>query len=374
MRKDVFGIIYAGEESRNLRELTAKRSIGALPVGARYRAMDFPLSNMVNSGIRNIAVIPRKKYQSLMDHLGSGKEWDLARKSDGLFIIPPYDTADNMGSFVGLLDTLKGASSYLRHAPQKYCLLTDSCHVYNATYNEMFDFHIASGADITMMYYNDENGVLSGTEDDVTIDVDDNGKVINIKKHAASDAFKKVGLGVYVIRKDLLQYIVEDSCARGKYHLARNVLMEHFNDLKICAYEHKSFVGKISSVASYHKLNMDMLDYDVQKDLFHTGNKIYTKIKDEAPTKYGEEAYIKNSLVGSGCTIEGVVENSVIFRGVHIGKDTVVKNSIIMQSSEIYDGSLLDNVILDKEIIVRPNSLLAGTENYPVIIPKGANV
>lgn len=372
MRKDVFGIIYAGEESKNLRELTAKRSIGALPVGARYRAIDFPLSNMVNSGIRNIAVIPRKKYQSLMDHLGSGKEWDLARKNDGLFIIPPY--AENSGSYVGLLDTLKGASSYLRHAPQKYCLLSGSNVVYNTTYNDMFDFHMETGADITMLYYNDVNDIVAGTDDNITIDVDDNGKVSNIRKYEASDAYKKVGLGVYIIRKDLLQYIVEDACARGKYHLAKNILMEHFNELKIYAYEHKSFVGRISTVASYHKLNMDMLNLDVQKDLFHTGNNIYTKIKDEVPSKYGEEAFIKNSLIGSGCTIEGVVENSVIFRGVHIGKDTVVKNSIIMQSSEIYDGSLLDNVILDKEIIVRPNSLLAGTENYPVIIPKGANV
>ena len=133
MRKNVCGLIYAGEENLNLRELVNKRSVGALPVGGRYRAIDFILSNMVNSGIRNIGVIPRRNYHSMMDHLGSGKEWDLNRKEDGLIIIPPYDTSENYGSHHGQIDTLQGAAPFLRRAPQKYCQLASTSANYTDT-------------------------------------------------------------------------------------------------------------------------------------------------------------------------------------------------------------------------------------------------
>ncbi len=375
MRKEVFGIIYAGEENMNLRELVNKRSVGALPVGGRYRVIDFVLSNMVNSGIRNIGVIPRRNYHSLMDHLGSGKEWDLNRKSDGLFILPPYDTDENQGSYRGMIDTLKGASSYLRRAQQKYCLLSGAHTVYNDTYQEMFERHLDTGADITMMYSVEDSDIVGADRyQDVRFTTDEDGRVVDMKIHGAAGAYEKMSMGIYLIKKDLLQYLVEDAASRGKFNLATDVIMNNLGSLKVYGYEHKGYVGRLRSVASYYKLNMDFLRPEVQKDLFYSGNNVYTKIKDEAPTKYGTKASVKNSLIGSGCEIEGTVENSILFRSVKVAKGTVIKDSIIMQSSDIYSNATLSNVILDKKVTVRPNSILAGSREYPVIIPKGANV
>lgn len=368
----MFGIIYAGEENLNLRELVNLRSVGALPVGARYRVVDFMLSNMVHSGIRNIGVIPRKNYHSLMDHLGSGKEWDLNRKNDGLLIIPPYDTSENVGSYHGLIDTLKGASAYIRRATQKYCLLTGSSNIHTNTYNELYDAHVESGADVTILY-NTEPYVQSSLKPvGVRLQTDESGRIVDMS--TGSTEYDKVSMGVYLIKKDLLQYLVADAAARGKFDLATEVLMNNLSTLKVYGYEHKGYVGRIHSVASFYQINMDFLKPEVQKDLFYTGNTVYTKIKDEAPSKYGSEAVVNNCLVGSGCVIDGYVENSILFRGVNIAKGTVVKNSIIMQSSEVYAGSKLDNVILDKKVTIRPNSLLVGSREYPVIIPKGASV
>ncbi len=375
MRKNVCGLIYAGEENLNLRELVNKRSVGALPVGSRYRAIDFVLSNMVNSGIRNIGVIPRRNYHSMMDHLGSGKEWDLNRKEDGLIIIPPYDTSENYGSHHGQIDTLQGAAPFLRRAPQKYCLLASTSAIYTDTYNKMFDFHVESGADITLLYTEEtSSGATLDRFADVRFETDEEGRIINMKTHGTAGANHKMSLGAYLIKKDLLQYLLDDAASRGKYNIDIDIIMSNLDRLKIYAFAHKGYVGHLRSVASYFKTNMDFLKENVQKDLFESGNKVYTKIKDEAPTRYGKDAVVKNSLIGSGCTIEGEVENCIVFRDVTIAKGTVVKDSIIMQSSEIYADSRLTNVILDKKVTVRPSSMLAGSREYPVIIPKGANV
>ena len=374
MRKNVCGLIYAGEENVNLRELVSKRSVGALPVGGRYRSIDFVLSNMVNSGIRNIGVIPRRNYHSMMDHLGSGKEWDLNRKEDGLIILPPYDSQENSFGHRSQVGTLQGAAPYLRRAPQKYVLLAKSSYIYTDTYKEMFDFHVASGADITVMYSTDA-GITKSLDrfSDVRFETDEEGRIVDMKTHGTAGDYSKVPVGAYLLKKELLQFLLDDAAAHDKYTVDVDILMNNIKNLRIYGFEHKGYATALRSASAYFSSNMDLLKKDVQNDLFG-GNKVYTKIKDEAPTRYGKDAVVKNSMIGSGCVIEGEVENSIIFRDVTIAKGTVVKNSIIMQSSEVYANSKLTNVILDKEVTVRPNSVLAGSTEYPVIIPKGASV
>lgn len=375
MLRDTFGLIYAGEQNINLRELVYLRTVGALPVAGRYRTIDFILSNMVNSGIRNVGVIAQRSYHSLMDHLGSGKEWDLSRKNDGLFILPPFSSAENMGSYRGVVDAIKGVMSYILRTKQQYCVLSGSFTIYNRTFDDIVERHIDTGADITMLYNEEPQDTYKGERyNDVRLHVNGDGRVTDLETNASITDSTKVGMDTYVIRKDLLEYLVEDCASRGKYNFVSDLLMGNLNRLKIMAYEHKGYVGRLHSVASYYKLNMDFLDTEVQKDLFYSGNQIYTKIKDEVPAKYARSSEVKNSLVANGCVIEGEVENSILFRGVYVGKGAKIKNCIIMQNSEIYNNSNLEYVILDKSVNIRQGRRLIGDEGFPVIIRKGAIV
>lgn len=373
MLNNVFGLIYAGEQNINLIDLTTKRAIGALPVAGRYRAIDFQISNMVNSGIRNVGVITQRNYQSLMDHLGSGKDWDLSRKNDGLFILPPYDTIENSGDHRGVCDAVKNAMSYVRRAPQQYCLLTGSYTIYNATYHEMYKAHIENNADVTVLY-NVANPAFdrSAGFKEVRMTIDETGRVTDMEQDAFMPSSTNVGMDIYLIRKDLLEYLVEDATARGKYSFVSDVLIPNLKRLRVFGVKYDGYVGRMSSVASYFAFNKDTLNVDVQKDLFNNERPVYTKIKDEAPVKYGANASVKNSIIADGCIIEGKVENSVLFRSVYVGKGTVIKNSIIMQDSEIYQNCYLENVILDKKVHIRSERRLIGDESYPVIIKKGA--
>ena len=374
MQRDVFGLIYAGEENLRLGELINKRNVAALPIAGRYRVLDFVLSNMVNSNIRNIGIITKRNYQSLMDHLDSGKDWDLSRKRDGLFILPPYDTVENSVVHEGMLDSLAGAGAYLRKVPQEYCLYSASSLIYNDTYNEMFEKHIKRNADITILYCKRSAGSSRCVSNfsNLSMEMDENERVRNAHFCTSRDEPGLIGLECMLIKKDLLKYLLDNAVARNKHNLIQDVILENIHRLHVYGYEYTGYVSKIDCVAGYYKANMDMLLPEVQKDLFYQSNSIYTKTKDEAPAKYGSNAAVHNSLIASGCRIEGKVENSVLFRGVYVAPGVTLKNCIIMQDSQIYENASLNKVILDKNVSIRPGSVLAGNEQYPFIIPKGA--
>ncbi len=373
MARDAFGLIYAGEQNMNLRELVYARSVGALPIGGRYRAIDFVLSSMVNSGVRNVGVIAQRNYHSMMDHLGSGKEWDLSRKNDGLFILPPFYTVENNGSYRGMVDAIKGVMSYIRRSTQKYCILSGSYTIFNTLFDDALDFHVQRNADVTLLYSVETNRFFAGERfKDVRLHLDDTGKITDMELNSEMSSSKNVGMDVYILRKDLLEYLVEDCISHGKYLFITDLLMNNLSRLNYFGFKHSGYVGRLHSVASYYKLNMDMLRPEVQRDLFYSGNNIYTKIKDEAPAKYMHDSKIQNSLVANGCIIEGEVENSVLFRSVNIARGAKIKNCIIMQDSEIAQDVDLENVIIDKRVQIRPGRRLIGDKEFPVIIRKGA--
>ncbi|MGI6153546.1 MAG: glucose-1-phosphate adenylyltransferase subunit GlgD [Christensenellaceae bacterium] len=375
MIRDAFGIIYEEDQSMQFRELVFMRTVGALPVGGRYRSIDFILSNMVNSGIRNVGVVTHRNYHSLMDHLGSGKEWDLSRKNEGLYILPPYANPENPYTYHGVVDGLKNASGYIARSKQKYCILSGSYTIYNMAFDDMVEYHVDSGADITMLYnevpriwYSDEN------KNDVRLHLNEDNRVIDLELGSGISDSQKMGMDTYVIRKDLLEYLVEDCIAHGYCHLVSDLLMKNIDRIKIVGYRHDGYVGRLYSATSYYRVNMDMLEFGVNKDLFYSPNQIYTKIKDEVPAKYTNTAHVKNSLIANGCTIEGEVENSILFRTVYVGKGAKIKNCIIMQDSEIYNNTDLENVIVDKGVNIRQGRRLIGDKEFPVIIRKGAIV
>jgi glucose-1-phosphate adenylyltransferase len=375
MRADAFGLIYAGEQIFNLRELVDLRAVGALPVGGRYRVIDFPLSNMVNSGIRNVAVIASRNYNSLMDHLGSGKAWDLSRKNDGLFFLTPFANRDNPGVYRGAVEALKGSMDYLKRAKQQYCIFTGSRTVYNMAYDEMMDFHIEQDADVTILYNRLANDRWSGPRyEDARLSVRRNGEVRRLETDVEQSSLDCLSMDAFIIRKDLLTYLVDEAVARGEYHFVDGLLKNNIGRIKMMGFEYDGYVSRLHNVASYYRMNMDFLDAEIQMAMFQGRHRIFTKVKDEVPVRYMPTAAVRNSIIANGCIIEGEVENSVLFRSVYVGKGTTVRNSIILPNSEINDDAELENVVIDKNASVRNRTRLIGSAEYPMIIQKGAVV
>jgi glucose-1-phosphate adenylyltransferase len=378
MKTDIFGLIYASEENYNLRDLVLHRSVAALPVGGRYRAIDFLLSNMVNTGIRRVGIITQKNYNSLMDHLGSGKEWDLARKNDGLYILPPFDLVANSGNsgiYRDICDALNSKLDYIRSAPQQYCLLSGSYTIYSTSYDRMFEEHIAKGADVTMLYSTRPNIAKQGDEShfkDVRLYTDDDGRVRDIEFDSEYSQTEKLGMDVYLINKTLLEQLVSSAVAHRTYNFVADVLIPNLKHLKVYGVPHEGYVGRLTSLNSYYDINMDMLREDVRRELFMPENPIYTKIKDEPPVRYLDGASVRNSVMGDGCEIYGEVENSILFRGVTIAPGAQVRGCIIMQDTEIQENCRLENMIIDKSCTIRRGVRLMGAPEYPIIIKKGA--
>ena len=373
MLQDVCAMIYAGEENPNLRDLVMSRSVAALPVGGRYRAIDFLLSNMVNSGIRNVGIITQKNFKSLSDHLGPGKEWDLSRKKDGLFMLPPFESTSSAHLYRGMCDAIHSKLDYLEKATQSYCLLTGSYTVYSADYEQMMKAHLEHNADITMLY-SQEPLDFPGQErfKDVRVSTDEEGRVRDLEVDSNNMRSPKLGMDVYLVKKSLLEYLVQNTCARGGYRFVSDVLIPNLRNLRIYAVRHDGYVQRLHSVYAYYKLNMDMLDSKVRKDLFRPGRPVYTKIKDEPPVRYMEGAHVNNCILGDGCELYGSAEGSVLFRGVALGRGAKAKNSIIGQGTAVGENCELENVITDNYVRIRKGVRLIGTPQFPVIIRKGA--
>lgn len=372
--ENAFGLIYTGDASMQLRELTFSRSVAAVPFGGRYRAIDFMLSDLVNTGIYNVGVIAQKNYHSLMDHLESGKEWDLHRKRDGLFVLPPFVTHDNTGAYRGTVDAIRSCLGYIRRSQQKYVVLMGSHTIYNTTYNEMLKAHIGSGADITIMYNREPEYDMNEQFDDLRLKLDEDGRVVDLALNPARPETELCSCDAFVMEKSLLEYLVEDAFAHARYDFMNDVLIPHVKDLNIRGWEFKGYVARLNSLNAFYRHNMALLDKAISRELFSHEHPIYTKIKDEFPARYVGEGSAVNSMIADGCIIEGRVENSILFRGVHVAPGAVVRNSIIMQASDIGEGSVLDHMILDKAVSVGVRRTLSGHGSYPVILRKGSKV
>ena len=371
--KDVFGLIYTSDESdMRLRDLTRSRSIAAMPIGGRYRVIDVLLSNLVHSGVSNVGLITQRNYHSLMDHLESGKAWDLNRKRDGLFILPPYVTRSSTGSYSGLLDAIRSNLNYVRRASQRYALISGSSTVFNMKFDDMMAQHLATGADITILYNVPAEDESNGDADRTHLKMDESGRVVDIEVTPHLNTYPNVSMDVYIMDKALLTYLVEVSAAHYRSDFVRDVLIKQLGELKIYGYKYDGYVSRIDSIASYYKLNMDMLDESIRTPLLYRPNPVYTKVKDEFPARYEAVAKAVNCLVADGCIIEGTVENSVLFRGVRVGKGAVVRNCILMQGVEVQDGAQLSNVISDKDAFIKRDRRIVGQESYPVVIEKNA--
>lgn len=364
--KTVMGIINLQENENLIQEITSKRPLAAVPFAGRYRLIDFTLSSMVNSGIQNVGVLLPNKSRSIMDHLRSGKDWDLARKHDGLCYLPPAEAANGIRN--GDVQSLYTHLDFIEHSAQRYVLIAGSQIVYNMNYESALRFHQNTGADITMVYNMQDGEDYSGG---TVLETAENGLVNDIAINPIALSNAKVSMGIYLMDKRVFIDIVKSCFARGGTNFLIDGLMKIGGRYTIYGFKHDGYVARINSTASYYNASMDILDPKKWQEIFLDGGLVYTKVKDEAPAKYKQNASVVNSMVANGCVVEGTVENSILFRGVKVGKGVHIKNSIIMQKCELQDEALVENVICDKDVVITQGKWLKGAPNYPLVVEKG---
>ncbi|MBO4837095.1 MAG: glucose-1-phosphate adenylyltransferase subunit GlgD [Clostridia bacterium] len=371
---DLMGLIYTGDSGERLESLTSLRAVAALPVGARYRVIDFVLSSLVSSGARNVGVIMQKNYHSLIDHLGSGKEWDLHGKRQGLVILPPFQTPDNIGVYAGLLDAIRSNLLFLRRSRERYVVVTDSSILYTADFDEMLSQHIRSGADITLMYTRNHSVLRPGLGHYIKLDND--GRVLDLENDPMVPSYDNTYMDCFLIRRELLIELADRAVSRGQYHFTRELLQQAVTSgsLKLYGYENAYPVWRMDSVQAYFDCNMALLDPEIRRQTLRKDRPVWTKMRDEMPTRFAAEAVVKNSLLADGCVIEGTVENSILFRGVHVMKGAVVRNAVIMQDGYIMPNAHVEGFILDKQVTIRDGQNFCAPMSYPVVIAKGTTV
>lgn len=373
---NVMGIIFANSHDESVHELTTVRTMGSVPFGGRYRMIDFPLSNMVNSGITTVGVITRSNYLSLLDHLKSGREWDLLRKDGGLRVLPPFSRAGT-GMYRGSMEALAGAIGFIRETKAEYVVMSDCDIVANIDYRSIVESHIKSGADITSVYFK-ESCTGPALKNKTVYNLGGDGRIeemlINPELPGVGEREYNISADMYVIKKALLEDIILEASAKNFLSFEVDVLQKKLSDMVIKGYEFDGIYEHIDTILGYFNSNMNMLDPQKRKKIFLPEAPIYTKVRDEVPVKYGLDSKVKNSLIADGCIIEGEVENCILFRGVTIGKGASVKNSIIMQGTSIGQGSTVNYTITDKDVTIEENRSLQGSDKYPVYINKGATV
>lgn len=371
---NVIGIISSSCCSYLLVGLTKDRPIAAVPFGGKYRLLDFALSNMVNAGLRTVGIITPYNYRPVLDHLGAGKEWLLDRKMGGLFILPGLNHALEARTNKFFLQDLRMNIDFLKKDRAEHVIISCCNYVANIAYKDMLKFHEKKENSITLIY-REEDVNLQDEGGSLSLEIEADGRVKAFTQGIAWEGSKQRNrfLDMMIIKRELLLQILQDYDTDEDTELIE-VIEENLAKLKVDSFQFKGYLGSIESIQSYFECSMDLLKAEVRRELFMGPNKILTKITDNPPSRYGSKAAVKNSLISSGCKIEGQVENSILFREVHIEPGAVIKNSIIMQKSYIGKDVILENVIADKFVRIKDQTVVKGKKNLPIVIEKTAAI
>ena len=372
------GLIFSNIHDTSIPELTRRRTIGSVPFGGRYRLIDFTVSAMVNSGITKIGVVTHNNYQSLIDHLGNGKDWDLARRSGGLKILPPFISShDNAAAnkfYTSRLEALMGTVSFLSRCREDYIVMSDCDVICNIDLNDVIEKHAETAADITFVT---KVGELTGVGMDETLvqlKADESGRVTDVTLDKL-DGKSELYINIMVMKRQYLLDVIENAIAHGHHSFLHDIIMHNVDKANYRVYRYDGFYAHIGSMASYFACSMKLLETDARERLFGIKNRpVLTKVRNSAPTRYCNGAKVTNSVVAEGCVIEGTVENSIVFRGVKVGKGAVVKNCILFQDTYVCPGADLNCVIADKNVVIKDGRTLSGHETMPFYIGKNMSV
>ncbi|MCB2292962.1 glucose-1-phosphate adenylyltransferase subunit GlgD [Clostridium algoriphilum] len=365
MLKNYIGILMLNEQEDNIKSLTKSRPVASIPIGGRYRIIDFVLSNMVNSGIHNIGIFTNTKSRSLVDHVGSGEPWDLDRKINGLFLFNLTSERSQLRD----IDVLSGNMEYIYRTKQDYVIISSSNMLCNMDYNEAAKYHEESGSEITLIYKKTANGKKHYINCN-TLYINEENKVLSIGKNIGAEDKLNISMEMFIMKKTTLISIINKCVQTGYHNSIKAAIYNYVSKINVNAYEFKGYLQCVDSIKNYYKTSMDMLNPKITKELFHSKGLIYTKSKDEAPTKYFNGSKVNNSLISNGCILKGKIEKSVISRRVVVHEGAEIKNCIIFQNCEIKKGCKLTNVIIDKNTIINENTVLEGDEEFPVVIEK----
>lgn len=370
------GIVFPNSYDTTIGRMVNVRLMASIPFASRYRLIDFMLSSMTNCDIDNISLVVNNNYHSLMDHLGSGREWDLVRKNGGLNIFPPR-AEKNSKHYTGRVAAIAGLLDFLRDQKENYVVMADTNYAVNIDFKDMINKHIESGADVTIAYNEQEipEGYRQMPNEEgfyYTFAIE-NGRIKKIYVNSEDAGVQNLSMNIFVVQRELLIDIINTAFVRGQKYFERDVLLNQLNVLNVQAYKYEGYIARITNITEYFNENMKLLD-DYNSDALFSPAPIYTKIRDDNPTRYISGAKAENVMVADGCIIEGDVENSVLFRGVKIAKGAKVKNCVLMQDTIVEAGADIEYLITDKEVTISAGKELKGTDSYPVYIEKKSTV
>ncbi|MGD9678500.1 MAG: glucose-1-phosphate adenylyltransferase subunit GlgD [Vulcanibacillus sp.] len=359
------GVINLCNEQDSLNQLAYYRNEASIPFGGSYRLIDFSLSNMINSGIQDIAIFTSSNYRSLMDHLGNGGDWDLDRKNGGLFILPPSYQNSSITCKGDILN-FDNHLDFFNRGKSKYILISGGNLISNIDYRPALKFHKDMNADITILHKKLTRNDLVSKWYKITTNQDN--RILSIKNN--NPKCNKISLETYIIEKKLLLTLIKTIKKNYKNDFLHDGIINNLDTLNVYGYLVDDYVAKIDSVKSYYKNSMNLLNEDILDNLFNKSRVIHTKTNSEPPVKYLDKSEVVNSLIANGCVIEGKVENSILFKGVKVHKEAYIKNSVLMQNCDIGDNSVIINSILDKDVKVSSWKIIKGEEKLPLILPK----
>lgn len=363
--RNVLGVINLVNEKPILKELTHHRCLASVPFGGRYRMIDFTMSNFMNVSVSKVAIFTKDKYRSVMDHLGSGKEWDLDHRSQGLFILPPINPDKKIkGDLQQFFDHIE----FFQRANADTVIIAPGHHICKIDFNEVIKEHESNGADITVLFKDFDGKPVNKPLYHKCL-LNSNGEVHDIELYTSPGHGDHVCLETYVIRKQLLIDLIKICIENEEFDFLKDVVKANLSRLLVQGYKFNGHMPFIHSLETYHSSNMEFLNPEILRSYFYNSWEVFTKIKHEAPAKFAISSKVLNSLIANGCIIEGTVENSIIFRGVKVRKGAVVKNSILMQKSEVEEDALIENIITDKQVIITKGQNITA-RNQPTVIKK----
>ncbi len=367
------GIIFADSHHEHVDELTRRRTMASIPFGGRYRLVDFQLSNFVNADVTKIAVVTRRNYQSLMDHIGSGKDWDLSRRNGGVMIFPPYGYYASDISSDNRYGALQSIIGYISKCQEEDIIMVDCDSASVVDYSKALEQHIERKADLTVCYC--KMIVTENLSHNMCYELAENERIVSGSLHSEVGEMANIGTNAWIIKRKVLYNLLVNSTAHGARSFTRDVLLPNLKNLRSFGYLHTGIYLDIHSMESYFEQNMKLLDSKVRDEVFNQKNlSVYTKVRDSAPTKYGLEAKVVNSYIADGCVIEGTVINSILFRGVKVEKNTIIENSILMQDTDTGEDVHLNYVITDKNVTIRNHQTLSGCKKIPYYLAKNVMI